>query len=203
MDIKQLRGKVELLREVLLVIGLLIGAAWAIFVFVAEKRADLAELNQNKLTMEIISFKDQWLPSLDIKLEIKNSKSKIHPGYFIHANAVVTNQGKLKGEFKLGKTVYSVYFVNFDDKGRPQYGEVKTSDEVSIPGGVEKAMLLPTEKMTFPFIHYTERSGLFYVEFAVEQSQESMAVWPTDIIKLEKEYAWLRGGFIEVGGVHD
>ncbi len=203
MEIKQLREKVELLREILLVIGLFIGAAWAIFLFVAEKRADLAELNQNKLTMENISFNDQWLPNLDIRLDLDSRKSSIRPGFYIRANAVVTNQGKLKGEFKLGKTVYAVYAVTFDDKGKPRYGEAKIMDEVSMPGSIEKAMLLPTEKSVFPFIHYTEREGLYYVEFAVEQSLESMAVWPSDIIKSEKEYAWVRGEFIEVGGTDE
>jgi hypothetical protein len=199
MKTEQLLKYLELIREFIVISALLIGAFWGLFLFVAEQRGELAQLNKNKMKMENLSFHEQWQPNLDIALTVSSHISKTSTGFLIQANAEIVNKGKLKGEFQLGKSVFSIYSVKFDDNGKPLYGRASVIDEVSMPGNVKKAMLLPNEKASFPFIHYTKQPGIYYIEFMIIQHSESLAIWPTEIIKPEKEYTWAQGQFVEVG----
>jgi len=186
-------------RESLLVIGLLTGGAWAVFVFVVEEHATLAKLNATKLQMETKSLQDQWQSNLDLTLTVSSSKAKTRPGFYIQALVTLHNKGKLKDEFILSKHALRLYRVTFDDAGKPQHGEVILRDQVSMPQPASRALLLPGESARFPFVHYTEQAGLYYMDFMVQQSPKNLQIWPAEWIKPDKMYGWMDGQFVDVG----
>ena len=187
-------------RELLLIIGLLAGGAWAVFVFVMEDHAELAELNAARLDMQNKSFQDAWQPSLDVQLTVQSVKAATRPGFYIQAHVSLQNKGKLKGAFLLDKRAFRLYQVTFDASGRPQHGRVLLHDRVSTPEEISRALLLPGETLRLPFVHYTEQTGLYYLDVNVQQSpDDATKAWPAHWVKPNMAYWWTSGQLVDVG----
>jgi hypothetical protein len=199
MRFNQYESALKAVREMLLIIGLLVGGAWAVFVFVVEEHAKLAELNATRLQMENKSLQDEWASNLDISLAIQSTPAKTRPGFYIQAVITLQNKGKLKGEFILDEEAFRLFMVEFDKNGKPFYGKVLLRDQVSMPQPANRALLLPGETARFPFIHYTEQAGLYYIDFSVKQSLDNLKVWPKSWIKPNKAYVWTNSQFVDVG----
>lgn len=189
-------------REVLLIIGLVAGGVWAVFVFIVEEHAKLAELNAQRLQMENTSLQDEWHSNLDLLLDVHSTKAKTQPGFHIQAEITLQNKGKLKDKFLFGEQALRLYRVTFDTSGKPQYGKLLLHDNVSTPEPTDGALLLPGETARFPFVYYTEQPGLYYVDFSIQQSLDNLTIWPKNWIKPDKAYVWTSSQFVDVGPSH-
>jgi len=186
------------IRETLTIVALVIGAAWAVYTFIATHQMQRADLEVTQLNQQVI-------PVINVQIQAK-PWATAQAGDTIQVAVTLTNAGRYRATLDLTQQPFRVYPVQFaQDTAQASTAlgwlPVPTAPwrtgAPDFPRAVTHLQLLPGEQQRLTWLYRVPEPRLYYVEFRVRLSQDSQQLWHNTGIDLH-QLEWSDGVYVEV-----
>ena len=142
-------------------------------------------------------------PVIEIRVDASVAVDPDTQMYWINAVATLDNKGNFPEELDFSEPVFMIRKTHQDDNGLVEFGEgIETIP--SSPFTINAANIMPGESQQYSLMHSVKETGIYYIQFAVKQSQRASQQWiqqgeDQDKDQESNQLLWYHGIFITVG----
>jgi hypothetical protein len=197
-DLAQTKTLAETAQSVITALAIAVGGGWALYHFVSLHKIEIAseELIYKKL-------QNEREPVIEIRVDASVAVDPDTQMYWINAVATLNNKGSFPEELDFSEPVFMIRKTHQDDNGLVEFGEgIETIP--SSPFTINAANIMPGESQQYSLMYSVKDTGIYYIQFAVNQSERASQQWkPQDKDQESNQLVWYHGIFITVGKASD